>query len=201
MNLKGAFRRKDEDEFVFNANSILHWQASAHKLAYAAMILFKQYEKVWCTPLKENREPLDPDWFYSSLIPVIVLCGSAIENLIKGILIAKGTPAVVGDELNPTLGGHNLRELIDLAKFSVQKREKRLLARLEQAIRFGKYPIPKAVSGVSNHRKARSLLEEDVKVIRRLFNRLDNELRLSAPGETDPTMESVLKRTESTTNS
>jgi len=47
----------------------------------------------------------------------------------------------------------------------------------------------------------RSLLEEDVNVIRRLFNRLDNKLRLSAPGETDPTMESVFKRTKSTTNS
>ena len=45
----------------------------------------------------------------------------------------------------------------------------------------------------------RSLLEEDVNVIRRLFNRLDNELRF--PGETDPTMESVFKRTKSTTTS
>jgi hypothetical protein len=128
-----------------------------------------------------------------------VLYAYAVENLAKGLLIAKDPKgkSVLKDngKLDQYFKKHKPGKYVKAAGICLETREKELLDLLGQAARSGKYPIPTDPAHMSDHQKACSLYREEVSAIRKLFNRLDNELRSVAPGNTDPTMESQLNQT------
>lgn len=83
------------------------------------------------------------DWRY---IPVFrMLMGFAIENLIKGILIAEGSePVIRNRRLNPDFARHGLRDYARKIKgLRLSRIELRVLADLEPYVLWaGRYPIP-----------------------------------------------------------
>jgi hypothetical protein len=147
-------------EFMMQASPV-SWRFKAKRLKHAADRL--------CTICLEgsrrNRENLlayhakegtlegyeDDELLWDSLIisEAFLLIGYAIENLLKGLLIAK-FPEKIKLTSQMQLGSHNLPQIAkecDLDQLSVRQVE--LLRSLELTIKWaGKYPIPLKASDV-----------------------------------------------------
>ena len=78
----------------------------------------------------------------TSAAPILMLYGMALENLLKGLLIAQGTPATVSGELNPVLKTHHVLELWRKAGLAIDTEQERLLSALGWAVETGgRYPV------------------------------------------------------------
>jgi hypothetical protein len=88
-------------------------------------------------------DPAGPD-IYS--VPCL-LGGLAVENLLKGRLIATGQPPIKNGRF--TLDTHNLPELARKGAVDLTAEEWTLLERLQQFVRWGgRYPIPREVEAM-----------------------------------------------------
>lgn len=80
------------------------------------------------------------------LLPIfLLLVGFAIENALKGLLIAED-PSIVESKVKWKIksGGHDLRELYKQTNLSITAEEQELLDALTQAVIWaGRYPVPK----------------------------------------------------------
>jgi hypothetical protein len=78
----------------------------------------------------------------TSPAPILLLYGMALENLLKGVLIAQGTPATVRGRLNRKLKTHDLEKLWSMAGLPADKKVKTLLSALAWAVETGgRYPV------------------------------------------------------------
>lgn len=163
------------------------WQWSARELVCAANVLYQRFiattlaDEEGLRPVQEGGKVI-PDRFYTSLTPVMLLYGYAIENLIKGLLIAKGIPVTSGGKLNKQLQKHSLKDLFQLAAVSISPEDESLLERLKVTIESGKYPIP--TKPRSQIGKSFYIVPSDIKRIGNLLRRLEEELCIVQPDKT-----------------
>ncbi len=144
------------------------WEAMAYGLVCSANLLYHAYAPRREKALDTNSvKTVSPRLYREmSLNVILMLYGLAIENLIKGLIIAEGIvkpfPTVKnakgmyfdsGDEvdysiladvsrrLNRSLLTHDLNRLFKKANVPRSREDTQLLELLEDAIKSGKYPI------------------------------------------------------------
>jgi hypothetical protein len=94
----------------------------------------------------ENSLVKEHDTELIHLTPVYrFLMGQSFENLLKGIIIAQGTPAGSNGKLNKDFKSHNINmllEKIDYTKCSITGEEEEILKEQQQYVKWaGRYPI------------------------------------------------------------
>ena len=134
-------KRITRTSFEFKMNSPESWLYTAWQLKRAA-------EEIDTLNLQgrgfSNRTAKGRDAELFLLIPVYrFLMGQSFENLIKGIIIAHGTPAGIKGKLE--LKSHNIDMLlkkIDYTKCSLKREEEEILKEQQQFVEWaGRYPI------------------------------------------------------------
>lgn len=122
----------------------LRWLWSGQSLFKAASLLRPQIDAFFASVRMETNA--DTIHGGHDLPPVyMMLMAFALENLAKGILIAREPERVKEAMLKQWEGGgHDLNELAKAAKLNLTKDEKRLLLNLSvHAVWMGRYPCPK----------------------------------------------------------
>lgn len=117
--------------------------------------------------------------------PAQLLYGFAIENVLKGLIVAN-TPSLIEErELNDELTTHNLVKLAEKAQFPVQAQERPVLEALSQLSTWAaRYPVARTrreyISSVSNPHE---LLDYGSAhpVMRMFFERARKELESKLP--------------------
>lgn len=107
-----------------------------------------------------------------SLRPIDLPYGLAVENLVKGLLIAQDVVPTSTAHLNPRLKSHNLVQLFQDAGISPTSEEEELLRTLKWAVEAGKYPIGTKPSFFEPKMRI-----ADLDHISRLLERLKQEIR------------------------
>jgi hypothetical protein len=125
----------EEADFDKTARIAIIWQITARQLIVAGNLLREGHEAV--------REKVG---FYASRMPILLLYGLAAENLVKGILVAKGIAPVEADKkgvlkLSEDIKGHNLEILFGKAGIGLSERDKGILNNLSWTVQAGKYPV------------------------------------------------------------
>jgi len=111
----------------------------------------------------------------------MMLYAFAVENLAKAVLIACGTKATEKMRLAKTLNTHDLIALVKAIGLSIDGETNQLLQRMTRFISSGRYPVlthPHPVEfgdGIA--------IPQDFNCALTLLQRLDDALRLAAPGE------------------
>jgi hypothetical protein len=116
------------------------WQIQARSLLCAANVLRERSFLLvggqdCCVP-DESEDP--PELRY---MPVFLLCGYALENLVKGLLVARGETATWTGTLDPQIRHHCLGELFRVAGVHTTGEDRKLLDDLRDVIESGKYPV------------------------------------------------------------
>jgi hypothetical protein len=136
-----------------------HWYAKAFELRRSARALYKallpglrRHEQA----AKRAKRVLDQGVRQVVAIrshspdvrPVYMLYGFALENLLKGLLIAR-TPHLISERsLSKRIVGHNLRALLRNAGISVNAEEEEALRWTEEAVVWkARYPVPAKING------------------------------------------------------
>jgi hypothetical protein len=133
-----------QDHYTQRAKTVWRWHEHARKFICAANRLVDSFEAT----LNPPAGPIPEEHSHTSFEPIMMLFGVAVENLLKALLIAKGTTPVSDGELNKKLKGHNLTAFAEEAAITLSQRERQLLKCLQDFIESGKYPIgTKATSG------------------------------------------------------
>ena len=147
------------------------WVYFARTLTFSGNIIFQKYES-WRKIVSDRTHPRPPlgDLYEGSSNIVLNLYGLALENLVKELLIAKGTPPFVEKrippkvtpEWNPILGKYDLTLLFSRAKVTRAPEDEELLNLLTEAIEAGKYSIAKDAKirqdAFSNYRRSHPLI-------------------------------------------
>lgn len=147
------------------------WATMAYTLVFAANTLYQKYES-WRENVLDKSHAQSPSgglYYEVSFNIVLMLYGLAIENLVKGLLIAKGVkPFVTSPKelakikglsevetaigimtgaikriLNKDLDRHDLNVLFNKAGVLRNSEDEELLTFLQDAIESGRYPIAK----------------------------------------------------------
>lgn len=106
------------------------WRMVAHELLRAAQVL-------------RQEGSATHDFGAVSLM----LCGMAIENLLKALWLKQGNQLSVAGTFQkvPGAGAHNLQQLASVTSFAVSAVEGDVLRRLSHFIEYGgRYPVPKS---------------------------------------------------------
>jgi len=124
------------------------WLLDAARLKQAANVILAAIKVSEPHPysadlLRGKGEPLTDknDW----LTPVYMfLAGASLESLVKAILIGRDMGYVKATQVKSTLATHNLRHLLNLARFDLTTDQEDLVDRLSEWIMWaGRYPVPK----------------------------------------------------------
>lgn len=156
------------------------WQMQAHVLIAAANVLLKRYRSRSARLVGRRRRRL----FGGDLQPwpAMMLNGFAIENLLKGILLASGVQATRGGKLEKRLKTHNLISLCGWAQIILSQREEELLERIQRMMQLGRYPVgTDAAMDVS----LRLELPRDLDTIIGLMQRIDDQFKQTAAASLD----------------
>ena len=111
------------------------WQWTARDLVCAANTLRRRREELVAANAPEGASR------HATKMPILLLYGLALENLLKGLLVAQGTDATTTGKLNATLKTHDVLRLWRLAGLSLDEPAEDLLKRLHYSIEVGKYPV------------------------------------------------------------
>lgn len=161
------------DEFEGRGQTPIFWQIQARSLLCAANVLRERAGALSAGRGSSPAEAEDPP--HLRLMPVYVLYGYALENLIKGLLVARGENATWSGALDRGLRHHCFTELFRVAHVQIESGEHCLLEDLREAIESGKYPV-----GVRPQSRSRTLgldVSGDFSVIFTLFRRIEESLR------------------------
>jgi hypothetical protein len=169
------------DEFELTGQNPIAWQLQARSHLAAANVLVKRAHSLPQIRTGEVSEEYDPP--HLRMMPVYLLYGYALENLVKGLLVARGETATWSGSLDENrsasldrgLKHHCLSELFRVAGVRPTKEESRLLEGLRDAIESEKYPV-----GVRPRSRKRILGLDPGGDIRRvfvLFRRMEHSLR------------------------
>ena len=172
-------RERWRDEFERTGENPVAWQLVARAHLAAANVLLQSLRLAGGSegPAAKGHE-LD-----FRLMPIHLLLGYALENLVKGLLVARGETATWNgsfeaersSSLDKGLRHHCLPELFRVASLKTSARETRLLEDLRDAIESEKYPV-----GVRPRFRKRTLGVDpsaDVKGAVELFERMERSLR------------------------
>jgi hypothetical protein len=156
------------------ANDPLAWQLKAESLIAAFEVLIADDER----RAAENAQGRQ----IQSV--AYMLAGFAIENLLKGQLIARRQHLDAAGKFK--LGHHALRQLASDAGYSMDKAESRLLERIQQfTVWTAKYPVPLDSEAMRPRPtpdggfapRTYHQVGEDWPAVRAFFARFDNDLR------------------------
>jgi hypothetical protein len=168
-------QKRWREEFELTGQNPVAWQLIARAHLASANVLIER--------LRTETELKEPEEFRLLLMPVFLLLGYALENLVKGLLVARGETATWAgsfdddrtSSLDRGLRHHCLPELFRIAAMKTTARESRLLEDLRDAIESEKYPI-----GVRPRSRKRTLgldPSADIAGAFDLFERLERSLR------------------------
>jgi hypothetical protein len=145
---------------------------------------------------QRSHELLASDRMWT-VFAAVMLWGFAVENVLKGLIVAADDSAVTVDGM--AVGfvwqgkrGHDLRWLARRAGVSmVSPEEEAILEKLSHATRWsGRYPLPNqlgdqrtATEGEGERRGPRSIDGEELAVIRALYQRLHEQLQVASREE------------------
>ena len=127
-----------QDHYKLRAQTVWRWHDHARKFICAANRL------VDAVGAKRNLlvGPIPPEEHsYTSFESIMMLFGVAAENLLRALLIAKGTTPVSTDKLSTKLKSRNLVSFAEKAAITITQRERQLLKCLQNCVELGKYPI------------------------------------------------------------
>ena len=173
---KQTIKKMKSISFECTLNSPLAWQ-------YNAWLLKRTAEEIDTFSLSNrgfsNCQAKGKDVELSLLISVYrLLMGLSFENLLKGIIIAHGTPAGSNGKLNDSFGQHNIDKLlkqVDENSITLTKEDRNILKELQPYVEWvGRYPIPKKVN---NHQIAFGYGSEIHKKELNLWKRLSKHLK------------------------
>jgi hypothetical protein len=128
-----------------------NWQSLAVELRDAAEILWQQHEETLrVTVVQSEFEVLDDLRVSGISRPYFLLAGFAIENLLKGMLVAVDASLINTGRLAKRLDSHKLVMLAELLpNLTLDEDERRFCEVAQSAIPYwGRYPIPKEFNGV-----------------------------------------------------
>jgi hypothetical protein len=125
------------------------WFTTGGDLLVSARVLWKKIEPV--TQAKTLDEAARFNDEFRLAAPFLLLCGLALENLLKALIVKQvfarqdGQPDPSAPTILPDyLKTHNLCELANRAAFTPSDRERRTLIRLTHYVEWaGRYPIPR----------------------------------------------------------
>lgn len=145
------------------------WLLSAKTLKVSADLILAEVTKTIETYHPLGRAPGEKQF---QILSYMLLAGLALENLVKGILIARN-PELITEHLDTTLGRHNLVGLAQRVGGKLSKEETRLLTQLSQYVLWGgRYPIAKNYQASSE----RNFSTQDPVKIDSLFERFSSIL-------------------------
>jgi len=162
------------------------WLYSAEALMRAARGLLPTMEA-------DKRRLVDPTpatGFEAPVTPIyILLVGLAIENLVKGIYVARNPTACSSDNLPSELTKHKTIEFFERLDLSFSQAEGHLLERIETFVLWaGRYPIPRKLDDLlpRNHPEGGSgpltyVTSTDFEMLEALISRLTGTLELARP--------------------
>jgi hypothetical protein len=133
---------------------VLYWVDLAGVLHRASEVLWHAYEASMSEykaaaaarkePLIVDMEDPNPRLFSVSYL----LLGAATENLLKATLLVSEWPG------NVEALGHNLPALAEAAQLPIDKHQRQLLRRIQEAIEWrSKYPVPRLGRPTPAHRE------------------------------------------------
>jgi hypothetical protein len=169
------------DEFELAGQNPIAWQLQARSHLTAANVLLERAQILGDPAGGGASDEHDPP--HLRMKPVYLLFGYALENLVKGLLVARGETATWAGSLEENrsavldkgLRHHCLTELFRIAAVKTDAREGRLLEDLRDAIESEKYPV-----GVRPRSRKRTLGRDsvgDVQGVFALFRRMEESLR------------------------
>lgn len=130
-------------QFEADAGDVYRWQQTARDFVLAANYLID-----WHDPPREPGDRADLSWLHSgSCVPMMVLYASAVENLIKAVLVARGESLVANGRLKPQFGHHRLLEYAREAGVDPPAEVEELLRQLSHVMYSGRSPAPRAPHG------------------------------------------------------
>jgi hypothetical protein len=123
-------------QFEVEAGQAYRWQQTAREFVLAANYLIDWYDSP-----HEPGDPSDLAWLHSgSTVPMMVLYATALENMLKAILVANGESLVANGRLKPQYGHHRLLEYARDAGLNLVGEDEELLKRLSHVAYAGRYP-------------------------------------------------------------
>lgn len=135
----------------------------------------------------DQRRLVDPTAtdFEAPVTPIyMLLVGLAIENLVKGIYVARNPTACSSDHLPGELTKHKTIEFFERLNLSISQAEGQLLERIETFVLWaGRYPIPRRLDDLlpRNHPDGGSgpltyVTSADFEMLEALISRLTGAL-------------------------
>ena len=161
------------DEFEGKGQTPIFWQIQARSLLSAANVLRERARVIAGNRAVEPPEADDPPQL--RLMPVFLLYGYALENLVKGLLVARGENATWSGTLDRDMRHHCLTELFRVAEVRTSCEDRRVLDDLRDAIESEKYPV-----GTKPRTRERRLGTNSEAVVERvfgLFRQMEDSLR------------------------
>ncbi len=125
------------EEFKKTGQLPLVWQWTSREFVCAANILRDQHE----LRQKEPARVPEAESLWKLIGPMMLLYGLALENVLKGLLVAQGVDATSTGELNRKLKTHNLLWLWKQADLPNNGAREEVLENLHWSIEAGKYPV------------------------------------------------------------
>lgn len=123
------------DDYKRTGELPLLWQWTARELVVAANHLRRRREQVSDDAVSNDAS------LFTSAQPMLLLYGLALENLLKGLLVAQGVDATATGRLNARLKTHDLLVLWKAAGLKVTADAEDVLRNLHWSIEPGKYPV------------------------------------------------------------
>ncbi len=129
-----------------------HWLGKAEKLKRAALILYnadlpdlRLYDHAHRKALEEigeeGKAPVRHP--HPDMLPAFSLFGSALENLLKGVMVHNDPGLIGADKLSQSLKSHDLLELAKDAGVTFSAPETKLLAWLSEVVIWkARYSVP-----------------------------------------------------------
>lgn len=188
MSNQGAGHDPLVEGFKAAGQTPLFWQTKARDLICAANVLMERKEAArrQHENMAAGGKETDSSLYHASLSLIMMLYGLALENLVKGLLVAQGVDATSTGTLNKRLRTHDLPKLFDWAAISTTPADRRLLEQLSSTIGSGKYPVGLEPPGNPRTVKLGFVSPRDVQHIGRLLQTLDTSLRDACPDEALP---------------
>lgn len=135
---------KRRAQFDADAGQAYRWQQAAREFVLAANYLIDWYDRP-----RDAGERSGVAWLHTgSTVPMMVLYATAVENLLKAVLVAKGESLVADGRLKPQFGHHRLVEYARDAGLQLTSELELFLQRLSHVRYAGRYPSAGSGEGV-----------------------------------------------------
>ena len=189
----------NETEFQISGREPMMWHGSARRLRFAADLIGQALPEILASYRTDDCRGDDIFVIY----PYLMLCGMALENLLKGILVSRNPGSIEPTRINRGLwrGGehpHDLLHLCKLAEMETNEVETDMLLRMSEAVHWnGRYPIPirsgqleRTTTLHGRKRSLRTFTDRDPS----LFEALYEKLRIVLEDEADSAHRRMFER-------